>query len=174
MGAFFYYFNIYNKHGLMPRLARPEIFHPRLQFRYALFTTRLPAASIYARAAEQPSFTNNPVTIDYMSNYYKMKGKTRWNDITLSCYQFEGVTGREIYKYMNTDHFNINEGVDKFADEYKHKVQLLLLSPLGIPTEVWNLEGAFIANASWGNMDWGNDGVMECEVTISYDFAELQ
>ena len=155
----------------MPRIAIPEVFHPRLQFRYAWFTSKLPAAAIYARSSQQPSFDNNPVTIDYMSSYYKMKGKTRWNDITLSCYQFEGITGKELYKYLNADHIGVDDAVEKFADTYKHMMQLFLLNPIGVPTGIWKLHGAFIANASWGSMDYGSDDVMECEITISYDYA---
>jgi len=157
----------------MPRLAQPDVFHPRLQFRYTWFTSHLPGISIYARSAQQPSFDNNPVTVDFMSSYYKLKGKTRWNDITLTCYQFEGITGRELYQYLNNDHFNVSDAVENFADEYKHKMQLFLLNPLGVPTGIWTLEGAFIANASWGSMDYGSDEVMECEITISYDYAEF-
>ena len=156
----------------MPRLAVPIAFHPRLQFRYALYTSKLPGAVIYARSATQPSYDNSPVTIDYMSTYYKLKGKTKWNDITLSCYQFEGITAREVYEYMNEDHIDIESGVEYAAPNYKHLMQLYLLSPTGIiPTGQWRLFGAFIANASWGNLDYGIEDVVQCELTISYDYA---
>lgn len=176
MVAFFIALNIYSKEKKysMPRLAAPIAFHPRLKFRYALFTSKLPGTAIYARSVEQPSFTNSPVTIDYMSNYWKMKGKTRWNNITLSCYQFEGITVRELYKYLNRDHMDVSDGTDMFAEEYKHLMQLFLLSPSGvIPTGTWKLHGAFISDASWGSMDYGLDDVVECEITISYDYAEF-
>lgn len=155
----------------MPRIAIPEAFHPRLQFRYMWFTTKLPGVAIYARSGEQPSFGNNPVTIDFMSSYYKMKGKTRWNDVTLTCYQFEGITGRELYRYLNNHHVNVNSAVEKYASDYKHMMQLFLLSPIGVPTGIWQLHGAFISDASWGSMDYASDDIMQCDITISYDYA---
>tara|TARA_R110000822_G_scaffold128195_20_gene263940 strand:- start:1979 stop:2524 length:546 start_codon:yes stop_codon:yes gene_type:complete len=160
----------------MPRIAIPEVFHPRLQFRYMLFSSKLPGSVIYARSADQPTFDNSPVTVDFMSTYYKMKGKTKWQDIKLSCYQFEGITAREVYRYFNRDHMDVTDGVERFADEYKHMMQLYLLSPIGaiLPTARWRLYGAFMAAASWGNMDYGLEDVVQCELTISYDYAEFK
>lgn len=157
----------------MPRIAVPLAFHPRLQFRYSVFSSKLPGAVIHARSAEQPSFDNSPVTIDYMSNYFKMKGKTKWNDIKLSCYSFEGITENELYSYFNRDHFRVTEGTEKFAEDYKHIMQLFMMSPMVIPTARWRLFGAFISNASWGAMDYASDDIIQCEITISYDYAEL-
>lgn len=174
MGAFFIVFNIYSKEKFMPRVAAPLVFHPRLQFRYLVFSTKLPGATIHARSAQQPSFDNNPVTIDFMSGYFKMKGKTRWNDITLSCYQFENITANEVYRYFNREHMDVRDAEERFAHRYKHMMQLFLLGPGGLPTARWKLIGAFISNVSWGNMDYGNDEVIECELTITYDYGEFQ
>jgi hypothetical protein len=157
----------------MPRVATSYVFHPTLQFRYSVFTSMLPTALIHARSAQQPSVDNSPVSIDHKNGYFKVKGKTKWNDITLSCYQFEGITVGEIWRYMNNKHQEIKEAKDKFADSYKHDMQLLLLNPLSIPISRWKLVGAFISNASWGDMDWGNNDVAQCQLTISYDYAEL-
>lgn len=133
----------------------------------------MPGVSIYARSADQPSFDNAPITIDYKSGYFKMKGKTRWNDIKLSCYSFEGITENELYRYLNKDHLNVREATEFFSDDYKHDMQIMLLSPLGVPTAGWSLVGAFIADAAWGNMDYGTDDVIQCELTISYDYGIL-
>ena len=157
----------------MPRLAVPEAFHPRLQFRYSVFTSKLPTAIIHARSAEQPSITNDPVRINYRSHYIQMKGKSKWNDIKLSCYSFEGITENELYNYIKNDHFDVPNGDDKAMDSYKHDMQLFLLNPLGVPTGIWKLTGAFIADASWGSMDYASDDVIQCEITITYDYAEL-
>ena len=157
----------------MPRVAVPEVFHPALQFRYQLFSTKLPSALIHARSAQQPSFTNSPVTVEHKNGYFKVKGKTRWNDITLSCYQFDGITVRELWRYVNRFHQQVETATDMQPDRYKHMMQLFLLSPQGIPLGAWNLNGAFIADAAWGNLDWGTNEVAECEITISYDYARF-
>lgn len=157
----------------MPRVAIPEALHPTLQFRYTVFTTKLPTAVIHARSAQQPSFDNAPVTIEHKNGYFKVKGKTRWNDITLSCYQFEGITAKELWRYLNKHHQRVSSATDNYAHEYKHLMQLIILNPMGLPVGVWMLHGAFISNASWGELDWAVDDIAQCDITISYDFAEL-
>lgn len=157
----------------MPRVAVPLVFHPTLQFRYMLFTTKLPTAVIHARSAQQPSFDNSPVTIDHKNGYFRVKGKTKWNDITLSCYQFEGITSKELWRYLNKDHQRVSSATDYFAHDYKHMMQLIMLNPMGIPINIWQLHGAFISSASWGSLDWASDEVAQCDITISYDYAEL-
>lgn len=155
----------------MPRVAIPEAFHPRLQFRYMFITSKLAGATIYARGASQPSIDNSPVKVDFMSTYIKSKGKTEWQDITLNCYQFEGLTNLELFTYINSHHIDQPTGREQPMTQYKHDVQLLLLNPMGIPTGGWSLKGAFISNASWGNLDYASDEVAECEITLTYDWA---
>lgn len=155
----------------MPRLALPEVFHPRLQFRYSVFTSKLPTAVIHARSADQPSFDNQPVQVNYRSNYMNMKGRTQWNDIKLSCYSFEGITENELFAYLNRDHINVDSGVEKDMLQYKHMMMLFMLNPMQIPTGIWKLHGAFISNATWGSMDYATDDVIQCEITITYDYA---
>ena len=157
----------------MPRIAQPIGLHPTLQFRYTLFTTKLPTALIHARSAQQPSFDNAPVNIEHKNGYFRVKGKTRWNDITLSCYQFEGITAKELWRYLNDDHQRVSSATDNYAHEYKHMMQLIILNPMGIPVGIWQLHGAFISSASWGDMDWAVDDIVQCQITISYDYAEL-
>ncbi len=166
-------FTVFTYLSLMPRVATPLAFHPTLQFRYMVFTTKLPTAIIYARSAQQPTVDNAPVTIEHKMAYFKVKGKSRWNDITLQCYQFEGLTVRELWSYFNKKHQAVTDATDKFADVYKHDFQLILLNPMNIPVGRWTLIGAFISNVAWGDMDWGGNDVAQCTLTIAYDYAEL-
>jgi hypothetical protein len=155
----------------MPRIVVPEAFHPSLQFRYMVTTSKLPGAMFYARSAQQPSVEQNPVTVEHINAYFKVKGKTRWNDITLSCYQFEGITAKDVWNYLNDSHQQVASATDQYAPVYKHDMTLLILNPMGIPVGTWTLVGSFIANASWGDMDWGTDDVIQCEITVAYDWA---
>lgn len=157
----------------MPRVVVPDAHHPSLQFRYQVQTSKLPSAKFYARSAQQPSADNAPVNVEHINYYFKVKGKTRWNDITLSCYQFEGITAKELWSYLN-EHQKVTPATDSYAPVYKHDMQLQILGPDGSSvTGTWKLIGAFIANTSWGDMDWATDDVIQCEITVSYDYAEF-
>lgn len=158
----------------MPRIATYQAHKPTLQFRYKMTTSKLANVQIYGRSAQQPSYENAPVSVEHGNYYFKVKGKTRWNSVTLSCYQFEGITAKELWDYLNNDHQSVAGAEDKYADSYKHDMQLMLLGPDGSSVVgTWKLMGAFIENNAWGDLDWGTDDVVQCELTIAYDYAEF-
>lgn len=157
----------------MPRVVIPDTHHPSLQFRYQVLSSKIPGSAIYARSAQQPGFDNAPVNVEHINGYFKVKGKTRWNDITLTCYNFEGITAKELWDYMNGSHQNVTSADDQYAPTYKHDMTINILDPHGTtPVATWSLKGAFFSSVSWGDMDWGTDDVIQAEVVISYDWCD--
>lgn len=154
----------------MPRLLAPEAFHPSLQFRYTVMTSKLPGAMFYARSAQQPTPQHNPVTVEYQNSYFKVKGKTRWDDITLQCYQFEGITAPQLWAYLQ-QHQLTAAAVDSYAPVYKHDLKLMINNPAEAPVGTWTLVGAFYTSVQFGDMDRGTDDVIQATITISYDYA---
>lgn len=156
----------------MPRILAPEAFHPSLQFRYMVTTSKLPGAIFYCKSAQLPSVETAPVTIDYQNSYFKVHGKLRWNDITLQMYTFEGITAQQVWTYLQ-DHQAVSSATDMYAPSYKHDLQIMVNNPMEIPIGTWKLVGAFYTNVAWGDMDRSTDDVIMITATISYDYAEL-
>lgn len=154
------------------RLAQPSILHPVLQFRYTVLTSKLPGAAVMAKSAQQPSFENNPIRVDYGNSNFKVKGKTNWNDIQLTFYQFEGLTLPMFWSYLQ-QHQIVKFATDFRAGSYKHDMQLQILNPMQLPIGAWKLRDAFYSSVDFGQMDWGTDEVAEITCTISYDYAEF-
>lgn len=155
----------------MPRLLVPDTFHPILQFRYMVTTSKLPNVQFYGKAATQPTSQYAPVTVEYINSYFKVKGKLRWDSITLSCYNFEGITATELWSYVQ-QHQAVSSATDTRAPSYKHDLQLMLLGPDEAPVGKWKLIGAFYETVAWGTHDRGTDDVSTAELTICYDYAE--
>lgn len=154
------------------RLANPNVFHPILQFRYTVITPELPGATIFARAATQPTCDNNPIRAFYGNSYINYKGRTSWEPITLRCYQYEGVTMPQFWTYVQR-HQIVKFATDWNAERYKHTIIIAMLGPDGvIPVGSWKLRGAFLQNVKFGDMDWGGEDVVQLDVTIVYDYAE--
>lgn len=153
------------------RLAVPNVLHPSLQFRYTIFSSRIPGATIYARSSQQPGFENNPIKVDYGNSYFKIKGKTSWDDISIRCYQFEGITIPDFWKYVQ-QHQIVKSAKDQYGLLYKHDLRVVVLNPLQIPIGSWKLVGAFFSGVKFGDMDWGTDDAVEIDLTIAYDYAE--
>lgn len=154
----------------MARVVVPDSFHPSLQFRYSVSTSKLPGAQFYARSAQQPGFEQNPVTIEHINAYFKVKGKTRWDDLTMSCYQFEDITATQFWNYLQ-DHQTVSSATDYKAPTYKHDLQIQILNPMGAPVGTWKLIGAFYSSVKWGEMDWGTDDAIQIDLTIAFDYA---
>jgi hypothetical protein len=61
-----------------------------------------------------------------------------------------------------------------YADFYKKDVQIFSLGPVGDKIEQWTLKGAFIQNATFGDLDWSSNDPQQIELTLSYDYAILE
>ncbi len=154
----------------MPRLLTPEAHNPILQFRYQITTSKLPNVQLYGKAATQPTHQSAPVTVEYVNSYFKVKGKLRWDSITISCYNFEGITATELWAYLQ-QHQAVDSATDTYAPTYKHDMSLMLLGPDEAPVGTWKLVGAFFETVAYGTHDRGTDDVSTAELTICYDYA---
>lgn len=157
----------------MPRLLVPEVFHPTLQFRFTIFTTRLIGGLFYARAATQPSFNNSPLELHHGNGSFFVKGKTKWNPIQIQCYHFEGITLNDFWLYFQ-QHQRVDVARDRYALIYKHDLRISVLTPQELPIGTWVLNGAFYENVDFGQMDRSSDSVAEISATIRYDYAEFK
>ena len=65
-------------------------------------------------------------------------------------------------------------GRDGYADFYKKDVTFNLLGPVGDVVEEWDLKGAFIQNANFGDLAFDSSDPVEITLTLRYDYAVLK
>jgi len=66
-------------------------------------------------------------------------------------------------------------GRDGYAAFYKKDVTFYLLGPVGDKVEQWTLQGCFISQANFGEMDWSNTtDPVSIELTLTFDQAILE
>jgi hypothetical protein len=155
----------------MARLS-PESYRPILSFRFKIQFSAIPNINFFGKATSLPSLSNNPKTIDYGNTYITVKGKTKWNNISIDMYAFEGMTHDELFGYLNDMHQEISSGKDKYGSSYKKDVQIQLLGPDDSVVGTFKLIGAFIETLNFGQMDWSNDDPIVPQITLIYDYAE--
>lgn len=147
-------------------------FEPKVAFRHKLLIDGLTAYT--CKASNTPSIDNGEIVVDYINVDFKVKGKSRWQDITVTLY--DPVTpsaAAEVHDWIKAHH-NSSTGIDGFAfQEYKKDITLMILDPHGSPVEVWDIKGAFINSAKWGDMDWASDEAKMIELNLKYDWAVL-
>ena len=154
----------------MARLS-PQTFDPITAWRFRVQFNSLPDVSFYAKAINLPTIDNAPITIDYGNTQIKVKGKTKWNDVELTMYAYENMTIDQLWSFINDLHQKIDEGLDRYADEYKLDIMIQLLKPDDTSLATWTLVGAFANLINFGDLDYSAEEVVQPKLTISYDYA---
>ena len=155
----------------MGRLA-PSTYKPHLSFRFKIQFSDLPNIQFYGKASTLPEVSNNPLSVEYGNTYMMVKGKTRWSEVTITCYAYENMTHTELWNYLNRMHQDVGLGTDMYPDDYKKDIYIYLLNPQDRPVCAWRLIGAFMSGLRNGTADWASEEIIQPEITIAYDYAQ--
>lgn len=157
----------------MARLS-PETHNPQISFRYSIQFSLLQDIPIYGKAVSMPTIDNSPIIVDYGNTQMKVKGKTKWNDIQITCYAYERMTIDQLWQYMIDYHQDVAQASDEYADTYKKDLQIQLLGPTNNVVGTWKLIGAFASVINFGQLDWSAEEVVQPELTVAYDYGTYQ
>ena len=126
------------------------------------------------KSAGRPSLTNGEVLLDHINVERKLKGKTRWQDLSITLYDPIVPSGAQsVMEWVRLHHESLT-GRDGYSTQYKKDIRFNSLSPTGEIIEEWLLKGAFIADSNFGTMDWTTEESVQIELTLKYDYAVLE
>jgi len=136
-------------------------------------TPGIPAYMV--KTAGRPTFTSEVVELDHINVKRKIKGKSNWDDITVTLYDPIVPSGAQgVMDWIRLSHESLT-GRDGYAAFYKKTVTFYALGPVGDKVEQWTLEGCFISQANFGEMDWSNaTDPVSIELTLTFDQAILE
>ena len=160
-----------------PQISEHDLFNsafdwePRYSNRFIMSMGNVPAFLI--KASARPSMTNGSIVLDHINIDRKLKGKSRWQDISMTLYDSITPSGAQSVMDWIRLHHESATGRDGYSTMYKKNLTLKSLSGLGEEIEEWTLKGAFITDCNWGSHDWANEEVVQIELTIQYDYAFL-
>jgi hypothetical protein len=130
--------------------------------------------SYLVKTASRPTVSSEVVELDHINVKRKIKGKTTWEDVTISLYDPIVPSGaQQVMEWIRQSHESLT-GRDGYAAFYKKDINFKMLGPVGDVVELWTLKGAFISQANFGDMDWSGNDPVSIEVTLSYDYAILE
>jgi len=144
---------------------------PKHANRFILEIADIPAYII--KAAARPSLTNGEIVLDHINIDRKVKGKTRWNDISITLYDPIVPSGAQAVMEWVRLHHESATGRNGYSSQYKKDLTFKTLSGPGEIIEQWEIYGAYILDANFGTMDWGTDEAVQIELTLKYDWALL-
>lgn len=147
-------------------------FEPKVNFRYLLKMNEL--AEYTCKAVTLPSIDNGDIIVDCINAKMRLKGVSIWNDITIQLYDpVTPASSNAVDKWIK-QHHDSKDRIDLFAyDSYKKPITIEVCDPEGTAVEIWDISGAYIGEARYGDMDWSDESAKLVELTIRYDYAEV-
>ena len=145
----------------LPGVDNDELFNqafnwePKYSNRFIMYIDDIPSYLI--KAAARPSMTNGEIVLDHMNIDRKVKGKSRWNDISITLYDPIVPSGAQAVMDWVRKHHESLTGRDGYSSDYKKQITFNSLSPTGEFIEEWTLNGAFILDTNFGQMDWSKN-----------------
>ena len=160
----------------MPVLDPNEIFftafEPKQANRFILYMDGIP--SFIIKGVSAISLTQGEVILNHINILRKVKGKSVWNDVTMTLFDPITPSGAQaVIDWIRLHHESLT-GRDGYSTQYKKNITFHSLSPTGEKIEEWTLKGAFILDSNFGQMDWGTEDAVTIELTLKYDYAILE
>ena len=147
-------------------------YEPKLKNRFIMDIDCIPAYTI--KTAQRPQITFEEVTLEHMNITRYVKGKGRWQQLQITLYDpIVPSAASAVIEWIRLHHESAT-GRDGYSDFYKKNINFQVLGPVGDIIEKWTLNGAFIADASFGDMDFASSDPIEITLTLRYDYAILE
>jgi hypothetical protein len=147
-------------------------FEPKIPNRFIMYVDGFPSYIIKAISAV--GFDQSETVLNHINVYRKIKGKTRWNDLTMTLFDPITPSGAQAVMEWTRLHHESVTGRDGYSDFYKKDVTIDILGPVGDIVSEWVIKGAFIKSATFGDYNWDTDNVAtNLTVVLGMDYCVL-
>ena len=147
-------------------------FEPKQANRFIMYVDGFPSYMI--KGINGLGFDQGEIKLNHINVYRKVKGKVKWNDMTLELYDPVTPSGAQsVMEWARLAHESVT-GRDGYSDFYKKDVTMSVLGPVGDKIENWKVKGAYIKTATFGDMDWSTETPVEVSLTLGVDYCVLE
>ena len=147
-------------------------FEPKLKNRFIITIDGVPAYTI--KASGRPQIQFEEVELRHMNVSRYVAGKGTWQAIEMTLYDpIVPSAAQAVMEWVRLSHESVT-GRDGYADFYKKNIKINTLGPVGDKVEEWELKGAFITTANFGDLSFDDITPVEISLTVRYDYAILQ
>ena len=146
-------------------------FEPQQANRFILYMDGIPSFMIKGIGAV--SVTQEVVTLNHINVERKVKGKTKWDDISMTLFSPITPSGAQaVMEWIRLGHESVT-GRDGYSDFYKKDLTVNVLGPVGDVVSEWIIKGALITEATFGDYNYDNEGAVEISMTVQPDYCVL-
>lgn len=151
----------------------PNKFEPKRKFRWVFAIEGID--SYLMKTAARPTFTTEEIMLPYINSTRYMAGKTTFGELAVTLYDPIAPSGaQQVMEWIRT-HFESVSGRAGYADFYKRDCQLKMLDPVGTVVELWDIKGAWIKSANFGDgFDYTANDAVEIALSLRFDNCVLQ
>jgi len=150
----------------------PNRFEPKRKFRWVLAIEGIDAFLV--KSAARPTVEVASQEIHWINTVRYIAGKAKFSTMSVTLYDPIAPSGaQQVMEWIRT-HFESVSGRAGYADFYKRDLQLKMLDPVGTVVELWDIKGAQITNATFGDLDYGTEDPTEIALTLQMDNCVLQ
>ncbi len=150
----------------------PNKFEPKRKFRWVFAIEGIDA--FLMKTAARPTISTEQVTLPFINHTRYLAGRTTFGDMSVTLYDPIAPSGaQQVMEWIRT-HFESVSGRSGYADFYKRDCQIKMLDPIGTVVELWDVKGAFLTNASYGDLNYDSNDASEISLTMRFDNCVLQ
>lgn len=150
----------------------PAKFEPKRKNRWVLMIEGIDAYLIKSTA--RPTISTEEQEIPFINSRRYLAGKTTFGTMAVTLHDPIAPSGaQQVMEWVRT-HYESVSGRSGYADFYKRDIQLKLLDPVGTVVELWDVKGAFITEAGFGDLSYDGAEMVEITLTLRFDNCVLQ
>ena len=147
-------------------------FEPKQANRFIMYVDGIPSYVIKAISAV--TLEQGEVVLNHINVYSKVKGKTKWSDLTMTLFDPITPSGAQATMEWVRLHHESVTGRDGYSDFYKKDLTIDVLGPVGDIVSEWVIKGAFIKGANFGEYNWDTENAaINLSLTIGMDYCVL-
>ena len=147
-------------------------FEPKLKNRFIMQIDGINAYLI--KSMNRPSLESDEVVLEHMNVTRYVKGKSRWQPLEIMLYDpVVPSAAQQVMEWVRLHHESVT-GRDGYSDFYNKNITFNLLDPVGAVVEEWELKGAYIQSANFGDLAFDSSDPVEISLTLRYDYAILK
>ena len=147
-------------------------FEPKQPNRFIMYVDGFPSYIIKAISAV--TFEQSEVVLNHINVYTKVKGKTKWSDLTMTLFDPITPSGAQaVMEWVRLHHESVT-GRDGYSDFYKKDLTIDVLGPVGDIVSEWVIKGAFIKGGNFGEYNWDTENAaVNLSLSIGMDYCVL-
>jgi len=156
---------------------------PKRSFRWLLYLSGMP--QFIVTKVKKPGFSVGSTPHNFLNYEFKYPGRVTWApinftvvdpvtpDSTASLYAILENAG---YKLPTDYNEATAQTISKsgMVQALGTQIKLVQLDAVGNPLETWTVNNPQITSIDFGDLDYGNDGMVNITVNLNYDWATLE